>query len=59
MHSEVLKEMHKLNHEDEQRFQLLMRYLRLIEQERKQRGFLRKLKKQWETHKKITEKTWN
>ena len=58
MHIDVLNEMHKLSHEDEQRYRMLMIYLRLVE--KKQRGFLRRLKKQWDAHNKNTAvKTYN
>ncbi|WP_130615932.1 hypothetical protein [Cohnella abietis] len=60
MQTKVLKEMHKLSHDNEQRYQLLMRYLRLREKEKKQRGLLSRLKKQWNAHNKnITAETWN
>jgi len=50
VHRNVLKELHKLSHDDEQRYRLLMRYLRTIGEEKKQRGFLKRFKKQWETY---------
>ncbi|KEQ22227.1 valine--tRNA ligase [Paenibacillus tyrfis] len=50
MDRNVLNEMHKLSHDDEQRYRLLMRYLRIIGKEKKQRGFLRRFKKQWEAY---------
>ncbi|MCM3041312.1 hypothetical protein M3201_16525 [Paenibacillus motobuensis] len=47
MNNDILDEMHKLDHHDEQRYRLLMRYLRLLQNERKQHGFLKKFRKQW------------
>jgi len=44
---EILSQMHKHSHDDDQRYRLLMVYLRLLEKERGSRGFLRKLRKQW------------
>lgn len=44
---DILNEMHKLSHDDEQRYRLLMRYLRLVDQDRKHRGFLDKFRSQW------------
>ncbi|WP_162616303.1 hypothetical protein [Paenibacillus lutimineralis] len=50
MNNDILDEMHKLDHHDEQRYRLLMRYLRLLQNERKQHGFLKKLRKQWKVY---------
>ncbi|KKO53219.1 hypothetical protein [Paenibacillus sp. DMB20] len=50
MRIDILNEMHKHSHGDEQRYRLLMRYLRLLDQEKKQRGFLKKFKKQWKSY---------
>ncbi|GIO16475.1 hypothetical protein J19TS2_60300 [Cohnella xylanilytica] len=52
VHSDMLDEIHKLSREEEQRYRLLMHYLRSINHKKGQRGFLRKLKIQWAAHQK-------
>jgi len=54
MQIEVRSSALKLSHEDEQRYRLVMTYLPLIEKEKGQRGFLKKLKKQWQAHRRYS-----
>ncbi|PRX63443.1 hypothetical protein B0G52_12167 [Cohnella sp. SGD-V74] len=49
MQKDILEEMRKIDHNDDRRYRLLLQYLRHVEMEKKQRGFLRKLKKKWES----------
>ena len=50
MSKDVLEQMRKLNHDDDQRYRLLLDYLRLVKLEKKERGFLRRLKRKWDAH---------
>ncbi|MFB9276672.1 hypothetical protein [Cohnella cellulosilytica] len=50
MQKNILDEMRKFDHDDDRRYQLLLRYLRLVDLEKKQRGFLRRLKRKWQAH---------
>ncbi|MNW62163.1 hypothetical protein D3C74_402790 [compost metagenome] len=51
LRTEMLDVMHKMSHNDELRYQLLMRYLRQVDRNKKQRGFLKKFKRQWNMYK--------
>ncbi|MFF2481019.1 hypothetical protein [Paenibacillus sp. NPDC058071] len=47
MKETILEEMRKFEHDDDRRYQLLLRYLRIVNAENKQRGFFKKLKRKW------------
>lgn len=51
MKPEVYQEIHRLSHDDDRRYQLLMRRLRIIYTERKTAGLAQKLKRQWNAKK--------
>jgi len=50
MKSELLEEMRRRGHDDDQRYRLLMQYLKETKLEKQKRGLLRRLKNQWQSH---------
>ncbi|MBW7455355.1 hypothetical protein ACFOLF_23295 [Paenibacillus sepulcri] len=59
MNGEYFEEMRKLSHDDDRRHLMLMRGLRMMQEERKNSSFLKKLGKKWGHKSKLEIKEWN
>jgi hypothetical protein len=51
MYKKVIEEAHKHGHDDELRYRLIMRALRMIHEERQREGFLQSFRRQFKRYK--------
>ncbi len=57
MSKNILEQMRKHGHDDNQRYRLLLDYLRLVKLEKKERGLLRRLRRKWDAHQAVDSST--